>query len=123
MVARRPMVGIGLKEAKTFLWLLVDGLAAWELPELTHVLMEPLDPTRLYEPPENYTRYDKRRFSIPLERLQTIYPSLDLNRARDENDAYQPFYTLDTDNNLWLTSQPPLQATGLVFDKAYGVYL
>lgn len=120
---RRPQLGIGLKEAKQWLWLLIDGLEFNEYPELTMAIYEPFDPTGDYTPLSDYTRYEKRRYNIPLARLQTVYPALDLNRCRDLNDAYQPFYTLDTDNNLWLTDTTPFQATGLIFDNINGVYM
>jgi hypothetical protein len=120
---RQPDLGIGLKEAKQCLWLLVDGMEQFEYGELKEGLYEPFDATGAYDPPGDYTRFDRNRYCVPLARLQTVFPSLDLNRARDDADAYQPFYTLDTDNNLWLTGLTPLAIEGLVFDKVNGVYL
>lgn len=120
--ARRPNIGIGLAEAKMWLWLLVDGFESSELKGLTWPVYEPYDPTGEYDGP-TYIKYDKRRFNIPFARLAELYPSIDLNRCRDINDAYQPFYTLDTDNNLWLTDTTPFQASGLIFDNVMGVYL
>lgn len=120
---RRPDIGVGLQEHKLYLWMLVDGFEISELPALKMPVWEPFDPTGEYEPSSAYTRYDKRRYNIPLTRLQTVYPALDLNRCRDPNDGYQPFYTIDTDNHLWLTDTTPFQATGLIFDRVEGVYL
>jgi hypothetical protein len=123
MAARAPDIGIGLKEAKRYLWLLIDGLELFEFGALSAAVYEPFDPTGAYDPHSAYTKFDRARYCVPLERLQTVFPSLDLNRARDEADAYQPFYTIDTDNNLWLTDLTPLPIEGLVFDKVNGVYI
>jgi len=123
MATRKPGIGIGLKEANLFLWLLVEGLEAWEFGQLKISNYEPLDPTGQYDPASAYTRYDKHRYCIPMTRLQTVFPSLDLVKVRDPVQAYQPFYTLDTDNNLWLTDRAPFTHEGLIFDKALGVYL
>lgn len=120
---RPPNIGIGLKEAKNRIWLLVDGLEQLEFSNFHYSVLEPYDATGAYHPHENYTRYDRRRYCVPLDRLQTVFPSLDLNRARDMNDAYQPFFTLDEDNYLWLTDRIPLSVEGLVFDKVIGDYL
>jgi len=119
---RKPQIGIGLKEAKTRLWLLVQGPQYIEYAGLKEKVTEPIDPTRLYED-QAYIKYDKRRFCIPLARLIQVFPTLDLAKARDLGQAYQPFYTLDTENHLWLTDRIPLDTAGLVFDKALGVYL
>ena len=120
---RRPGPGVGTKEHELFLWMLIDGLEVSELPALTMPIWEPFDPTGEYEPASAYTLYEKRRYNIPLTRLKTIYPALDLDRCRDLNDGYQPFYTIDADNHLWLTDSTPFQATGLIFDRVEGVYL
>lgn len=120
---RRPGLGVGGKEHKLFLWLLIEGFEAGDLPMLKTPVWEPFDPTGEYEPASAYTRYDKRRFNIPLTRLKEVYPALDLNRCRDLNDGYQPFYTIDENNHLWLTDSTPFQVTGLIFDRVQGVYL
>ena len=119
---RRPDIGIGLAEANLYLWLLVEGYEHYEWRGLTWPIYEPFDPTGEYDG-SGYTRYDKRRYSIPLARLQQVFPALDLVAARDPAQAYQPFYTIDTDNNLWLTDSTPFDIAGLVFDKENGVYL
>lgn len=122
MARRHPQIGIGMNEAKLFLWLLLEGLtaeqyAAWKFP-----IYEPYDPLGLYEPKTDYTVYDKRRFNIPFSRLSEVV-SIDLVRARNPLDEYQPFYTIDQSNHLWLTDSIPLQVSGLVWDKVLGVYL
>jgi len=119
---RKPQIGIGLKEASRFLWLLIEGPEYIGYAGLKEKVTEPIDPTRLYED-QAYIKYDKRRYSIPLDRLKIVFPALDLARCRDLDDKYQPFYTLDDDNKLWLTDRIPLDTAGLVFDKALGVYL
>lgn len=123
LAVRRPDIGIGLAEAKLYLWLLVQGLAANEYDHLDDSIYEPFDPTGEYDPRSAYPLFDKRRYCIPFTRLQAVFPTLDLSKARDTNDPYQPFYTIDEDNNLWLTDRTPLAAEGLVFDKVNGVYI
>ena len=119
---RPPYIGIGLKEAKNRIWLLVDGLEQLEFGDFHYSVLEPYDPTGAYLPKENYTRFDRRRYCVPLARLHQVF-TIDLNRARDMNDAYQPFYTMDEDNYLWLTDRIPLSIEGLIFDKVIGDYL
>jgi len=120
VTVRPPTAGIGMKEAKLWLWILVDGVGSIMLDAAVY---EPYDPTGIYKPRSNYIRYDKRRYCAPLARIKQLYPALDLDRARDPGDAYQPFYTLDEDSNLWLTDHTPYAAEGLVFDKVKGVYI
>lgn len=119
---RKPQIGIGLKEASRFLWLLVEGPEYIEYAGLKEKVTEPIDPTRLYED-QVYIKYDKRRYCIPLERLKIVFPALDLARCRDLDDEYQPFYTLDEESHLWLIDSTPLAIEGLIFDKAIGAYL
>jgi len=124
VVAVRPaQVGIGMKEAGLWLWLLIDGLEESQYTPLTDPVYEPFDPTGIYKPRSAYPVFDKRRFCIPLARIKQLIPTFDLDRARDPNDPYQPFYAMDEDNNLWLTDQTPWQAEGLIFDKETGAYI
>ena len=122
VAVRPPGSAIGFKEDKVFLWLLVEGLEANLFEFLTMPVIEPFDATGHYDGP-TYTEFDKRRYCVPMARLKEVYPALDLDKARDPADRYQPFFTLDTDSNFWLTDQPPLTGEGLVFDKVTGVYL
>ena len=68
--------------------------------------------------------FDKRRYCIPLERLEKIVPSFNPARAKDSGDIYQPFCLLDEDPP-WqiMTRARPLGTEGLVFDKVTGGYL
>jgi len=118
---RKPQVGIGLKEASQFLWLLIEGLEANEYSILNTPVYEPFDPTGQYN--DAKTRFDKKRFCVPLARLLQVAPTINLARIRDTADDYQPFYTLDQDDHLWLTDMGPLSHEGLIFDKVTGAYL
>jgi len=120
--ARRPDIGIGLKEAKSFLWMLVDGEEFWEYMNLKESVYEPYQEDGDYD--TSATKYDKFRYNIPLSRLEGEIPTLDLDKLRDQNDPYQPFYTIDEDTGLWLTEvHTPFEVKGLIFDKVTGVYL
>lgn len=115
VAVRNVSNGIGSGETKKFIWLRVEGLEKLEMD----VLIEPLTE----EPFE--TIYDKRRYCIPLERLQKFVPTFDINRAKDATDIYQPFLNIDEDNFLYLegTESKTLRIEGLVFDKVTGGYL
>ena len=103
--------GIGMKEANTFLWLRIEGLEANDMSALS----SPLE--------ENGVLFDKRRHTIPLDRLKVVYPSLDLSRSRDDSDLYQPFYLVDEESFEFLSSSPVFDVSGLVFDKSIGSYI
>ena len=119
---RAPGIGIGLAEAKLWLWILIDGFELYKYDELINPVIEPFDATGAYDPPASYTKFDRRRYCVPLARLNQVL-TIDLNRARDTADEYQPFYSLDQDNHLWLTDRTPLAAEGLIFDKVLGDYI
>lgn len=106
---RRPLGQIGWAEMRTYLWLHIEGLEENELFQLGDLMW-------VSEP--GGERYDKRRYSIPLERLQQLFPTFDVNRALDTADYYQPFMPFDEDNGFTLIAEKPLSVHGLVFDKA-----
>ncbi len=101
------LVGISPVAARTQLWLLFSGLnndSMWLLGDSIRT---------------NDVRYDKRRYSIPLDRLPN---SPSLARIRDPADAYQPFLSIDEDNLTgghipFLTYSAPIDVHGLVYDK------
>lgn len=76
---REPQLHIGLKEGRDFLWFLADDS---ELP----------DPALL----EGDAPGLKKRFNIPLARLQAKFGQFNLSRARNPDDWYQPFRGTDT---------------------------
>lgn len=109
---RRPAQAIGSKEMSRFLWLRVEGLEENEMARLT----DPIE--------QNGETYDKRRYCIPLERLQAIVPSFNVNRAKDLNDKYQPFLNVDEEPPYRFIGQHrPLNVRGLVFDKLTGRFI
>lgn len=109
---RRPHTSIGRKERATYLWLYLDGLEENDMAVLCDELME------------GTTRYEKRRYCIPFDRLAAVVPGFSIARALDVNDDYQPFLPIDLDEpHVRLTRTPPLDVHGLVFDRATGVYL
>lgn len=104
---RKPAEAIGLKEMKNFLWLRVEGLEENEMPRL----VEPVEVGGQY--------YDKRGYSIPLERLKKVFPSFDIERALNTDEVYQPFLVLD-DDGRYTYNHPPLNVHGLIFKKSHG---
>ncbi len=102
--------------------LLIEGLEENEYPKLAGVNfdsdIDDLEADDLKPP-----IYDKRRYCIPLGRLEKIFPSFNINRARDVLDIYQPFMNLDEDTGKYLTPRKPLNVHGLIFDKVKGDYL
>jgi hypothetical protein len=119
--ARRVTGGIGLKEARDYLWLHVEGLDDEAMFELKVRNADSSDAEA----------YDKRRYCIHFARLKEIFPSFDISRARDRADPYQPFLLIDLDDddvrlqNVFLptTAAGPLRVEGLVYDKVKGMYL
>lgn len=116
IVLRPQATGIGSKETKIFLWLRLEGL-------FTRIEFDPLKES-IYEPDEDTgVRYDKRRYCIPFARLQIVDPSFDINRARDSADLYQPYLVTDAEDYTFVSTNPPFQVSGLVYDKAVGDYI
>lgn len=113
---RAPGNACGIQEAKRYLWLRIEGLEENEFAAFIQQVFEPTDP-------ETGLAFDKRRYCIPLGRLQTIYPALDQVRARDPDDFYQPFIMVDSEDFSFVAADPPFQVSGLIFDKATGDYL
>ncbi len=108
-----PSLGLGLLEVREYLWLRVEDLEENEFA----IIKQPMF--------QNENIFDKRRYCIPLERLQKVYPVLDVSRALDTNIIYQPFLPVDEDNFMFLEGQleAPFSAHGLIFDKAIGDYI
>jgi len=117
---RRPLGSMRRAQTRRYLWLLIEGLAYNEMSILDRTNTEPLDD----EPPTVAIQYDKRRYSIPLDRLKVVAPFLDLVRVRDTTDAYQPFLNIDEDTGeIFPSPRPPLSVHGLVYDKALQEFL
>lgn len=112
---RRPNIGTGLNVPKTNLKLLAEGLEYDEFTQLVEPMGSGLDDNGdVLEP-----YFEKRRFCIPLRKL-----GIDLNRARDPNDVYQPKCQVDTDEPFYFLSfQAPLDVYGNIFDKLRGRYI
>lgn len=108
ITVRKPHHVIGMKEAKDFLWLRVEGLEKKQW----NILRE-FD-SGLY----------KRRYCIPFHRLKEVYPPLDLNRVYDRSDSYQPFCIPDFENDYrYAVTNKPFRTEGLVLDKVTRKYL
>lgn len=105
---RQPSNGVGMQEMRDFLWLRISG---WEENDFG-VLQDGVDDGDT----ENPTRYEKRRYQIPLKRLEAACPAFDEAAARDRALIYQPFLGVDEDTGLYTFTGKPLEATGLVFD-------
>ena len=107
---RPPGTRIGTKEGKLFLWLRLDDLTHEQ-----YVLAQILK--------EDGTRYDKRRFCIPLHRLEQLDPSFSPSRTIDQDDMYQPYLTVDEETYEFLTVTRTFLVQGLVYDKVTQSYL
>lgn len=110
---RRPYHTIGTLEGKDFLWLRIYGEDIYDMGIFVkgvEIIDAEGDPV---------AHYDNRRYSIPLERLKEIFPALDLDRARDLNDDYQPFIPIDEDNYRYIegAARAEYPLYGLVLDK------
>ena len=107
IVCRMPHSGIGLREMKEYVWLRL------ELDEnVADRLMDSLE--------ENGSRFEKRRYAIPLNRLSVLVSGFELSRAQDSADPYQPFLNVDEETGFFLAASKPLRAEGLIFDKLTG---
>ena len=114
VAVRKPNIGIGLKEAELFLWLRVEGLEEAEFSKLT---------SYIFDSTSNII-YDKRRYSIPLEKIKELVPDFDVDLALKNDEVYQPFLTLDEDYTFVdIDDIQPFQISGLVYDKVIGDYL
>lgn len=124
---RAPHHVIGTKEGKEFVWLRLEGPEQNSLQYLKHRVADYVDPDLKYMAERQYLkRYDKRRYCIPLERLKQLFPNFDIDRARDADDFYQPFITIDEADSgdyKYLAAEKPFRAEGLVFDKELGDYI
>lgn len=110
IAVRPPHFVIGTAERTGYIWLRIEGLEEGDFGLQRTVF-------------EGKTRFDKRRYSIPLHKLKQVYPAFDINRAKDINDEYQPFIVLDLDTGVYLAPHKPFSVHGLVFDKVKGEYL
>lgn len=110
---RRPNIGVGIQEAINFLWLRIEGLEESEFYRLTDSITT------------SASDFDKRRYCIPLEKLEEIDNEFDVDLALISDLIYQPFLTLDEDDYTFILEDGhlPLQVSGLVFDKVTGEYL
>ena len=110
---RAPTAGIGGLEAKGVLWFRADISEA-----LAHALKSPLLDS-------NGIKLMKRRYSIPLEKIAEIDPAFDVVKARDLDNAYQPYLPLG--EGMLFTDPDPdtfaLETLSIVWDKDTGVYI
>ncbi len=109
---RSPHEGTGGKVRSSILFVLLEGLDSTDMRRLKHSLQET----------EDGTRFEKRRYCIPFDRLPAF---IDQDRARDPDDIYQPFQLIDEDVNFFIETAAlrPLRVEGLVFDKLTGKFL
>lgn len=124
IVVRHKHGVIGLKEATNLIWLRVDGFEENDYEPLMYSNLDVSWDFKGQEP--DIIRFDKRRFCIPLKRLKQLFPSFDIDRAKDTEDAYQPFITMDFSDSgyyYYLAYEKPLSIYGLVYDKTIQDYL
>lgn len=116
VACRIPNIGIGLAEAHRYLWMRIDGFEQLDMDRLKMTLTEPRDDERIID---GATRFDKRRFCIPLKRLKQRI-DFDVSKALDPTVIYQPFQPIDEDTFMFLDMRKPvLDAHGLIYDKAF----
>lgn len=113
---RKPGSYCGSQETKLYMWIRIEGPEENEFAYFGRQVYEPTDPL-------TGVIFDKRRYCIPLDRLQIVYPALNQARALDPLDFYQPFITVDSEDFSFVAADPPYQVSGLVFDKVIGDYL
>ena len=109
---RSPHGSCGFGSMARGLWLLIEGPDTSVMDRLKDINTTETDDV-------GGVIYDKRRYSIPFNRLPDF---IDLARVRDPGDIYQPFVGVATDTTEFLMPLPPLRVEGLVFDKVTGQY-
>lgn len=112
----------GIKVRSRRLFLMVEGLERAAMLRLKERYIDPY-PVDKSDPMWDTENYGKRRYCIPLERIKELFPTFDIDRAKDLNDEYQPFLTLDTETGYWLSNEAAVMVNGLIFDKITGEYL
>lgn len=110
VAVRIPGTKIGTKEGKLFLWLRLDNVTFED-----YLLVQRIE--------EDGTLYDKRRYCIPFSRLEQLDSNFSLSRARDQNDMYQPYLTVDEETYEFVSVGNIFQVQGLVYDKVTQSYL
>jgi len=114
VAVRNPGTGVGRKEVEEFLWLRIEGLEDSEFDRLTQTVETTAG------------EFDKRRFCIPLEKLEELDPEFDIDLALEDDRIYQPFLLVDyeTDYSFILEDgHLPFEVNGLIYDKVTGEYL
>lgn len=100
IAARKPHTGVGRKSRQDFLWMWID------VDDLIAVqLLSPSDDGRF-----------KRRYYIPLDRLKMRVPDLDMGRATDPREVYQPFVGLSHEGERTKIPEA-IKASDLIIDK------
>ena len=115
VAVRKPNTGVGRKEVENYLWMRVEGLEEHEFSRLTDAVI-----TSAGE------RYDKHRYSIPLEKLIEADPEFDIDLAQDDDRIYQPFLLVDYDEDYSIVLEDghlPFQTSGLIYDKVIQEYI
>jgi len=113
---RKPDEGVGRKEVEEFLWMRVEGLEESEFSRLTDYIQDST----------SEIIYDKRRYCIPLEKLEEIDPDFDIDLATYDDRIYQPFLLVDYETDYTFVLEDgnlPFQVSGLIYDKTIGDYL
>lgn len=110
VAVRIPGTKIGTKEGKLFLWLRLDNVTFED-----YLLVQRIE--------EGGALYDKRRYCIPFSRLEQLDSNFSLSRARDQNDMYQPYLTVDEETYEFVSVGNIFQVQGLVYDKVTQSYL
>lgn len=139
VAVRAPLGMIGTAEARSYVWLLVEGLDTSLMTRLTEPLYAAYNGTAPLS--VDTPIVDKRRFCIPFTRLQQVHAAFAPDRARDLRDVYQPFLPIETETYYYrlgsehqplhglrrlpagLVGVKPLHVHGVVFDKRFMQYL
>lgn len=127
VAVRGANIGVGLKEMHSYIWMRVEGWTKTRMDALISELTPYSQPDVIDDLAnmDDESMYEKHRFCVPLETLNTLLPSFDIDRARDELDLYQPFMIVDEGNGdedrleegLYLIGNRPIDLDGIIFDK------
>ena len=100
---------IGRKESKLWIWLIITD----PMVDSSIDLMESVE--GIY----------KRRYRVSFADLRRIVAAFDPARARNADDEYQPFCTLEGGGeiNNFITVNFPITIDGAIYDKVRGGYL
>lgn len=97
---------------------MVDGLGSQEVGKYIVIRCEGVEEKFYEDLTQSEGISDKRRYHIPLEELDRQI-SIDLIKARDPNEKYQPYVPIDVNDGTFINEMqvPLFNPVGLIEDK------